>query len=63
MTYKIIQAVSEEAEELLLLQKLAYQSEAELHNNYNIPPLKQTVGEIIDQFSTHIFLIENTSTR
>jgi len=56
VTYKIIQAVSEDAEELLLLQKLAYQSEAELYNNYDIPPLKQTVGEIIDQFSTHIFL-------
>ena len=56
MNYEIIRAVSNDAEELLLLQKLAYQSEAELYNNYDIPPLKQTVDEIIDQFSTHIFL-------
>lgn len=56
MNYKIIQAVPKDAEELLKVQRLAYQSEAELYNNFEIPPLKQTLSEIMVQFSTHIFL-------
>ena len=38
------------------MQKLAYQSEAERYGNYDIPPLKQTIAEIREQFKTHIFL-------
>ena len=45
-----------DAEEILDLQKLAYQSEAELYNNFDIPPLKQTIEEINDQFKNHTFL-------
>jgi len=35
---EILQATIADAEEILTLQKLAYQSEAERYSNYNIPP-------------------------
>lgn len=35
-----------DAEEILSLQKLAYKSEAELYNDFNIPPPVQTLKEI-----------------
>jgi len=53
---EILQATITDAEEILKLQKLAYQIEAERYNDYNIPPLKQTITEIKEQFKTHIFL-------
>ncbi|MGA1840350.1 MAG: GNAT family N-acetyltransferase [bacterium] len=53
---KIVQAVIDDAEEILKLQKLAYQIEAERYNDYNILPLTQTITEIKEQFKTHIFL-------
>lgn len=53
---EILQATVADAVEILTLQKLAYQSEAERYNNYDIPPLKQTVEEIKDQFKNHVFL-------
>jgi len=52
----ISRALLEDAEEILELQKLAYQSEAALYGNYDIPPLTQTVDDIRSQFKTHIFL-------
>jgi len=56
MNYKIIRAVPKDIEELLKVQRVAYKSQAELYNNYEIPPLRETSSEISDQFSTHIFL-------
>jgi ribosomal protein S18 acetylase RimI-like enzyme len=56
MVYEIILAIPADAEELLKVQRLAYRSEAELYNNFDISPLKQTLAEISDQFATHIFL-------
>ena len=56
MNYKIIQAVPKDTEELLQVQRGAYKSQAELYNNYDIPPIRETAREISDQFSTHIFL-------
>ncbi|MBN1888915.1 MAG: GNAT family N-acetyltransferase [Thermoflexales bacterium] len=35
-----------DAHAILDLQKLAYQSEAALHGDYSIPPLRQTLGEM-----------------
>lgn len=52
----IIQAIPEDAIEILALQKLAYQSEAKIYNDWTIPPLLQTVEEIRDEFNTHVFL-------
>ena len=45
-----------DASELLKLQKLAYQSEALIYNNYRIPPLIQTIEEVEDKFEDHIYL-------
>jgi ribosomal protein S18 acetylase RimI-like enzyme len=53
---KIFQAFVEDAEEILSLQKLAFRSEAELYNDNNIAPLKQTLNEIQAEFKTHVFL-------
>jgi quercetin dioxygenase-like cupin family protein len=55
-TLKIQKATATDSENILEVQKLAYQSEAERYNDYNIPPLKQTIDELKRQFKTHIFL-------
>lgn len=56
MTFSIIQAKSDDAEEILDLQKLAYQSEAILYNDWTIPPLTQTIDEIECEFENKFFL-------
>ena len=48
-------AAVEDAEQILRLQKMAYQSEAEIYHNYNIPPLTQTISEIKEEFHTRTF--------
>ncbi|HSD56589.1 MAG TPA: GNAT family N-acetyltransferase [Methanotrichaceae archaeon] len=53
---EISQATLEDAVEILALQKLAYQSEARIYNDWTIPPLLQTAKEIKDEFNTHVFL-------
>ncbi|MBU0485324.1 MAG: GNAT family N-acetyltransferase [Proteobacteria bacterium] len=53
---QISQASIVDTQEILDLQKLAYQSEAELYDNYDIPPLTQKVEEINAQFKDHILL-------
>ena len=45
-----------DAEEILSLQKLAYLSEAEIYNNYDIAPLKQTLKELINEISNKYVL-------
>jgi GNAT superfamily N-acetyltransferase len=52
----IMQANVEDAEEILNLQKLAYQREAEIYNDYTIPPLTQSIWDIEAEFESHIFL-------
>lgn len=52
----IERAILSDADEILSLQKLAYISEAEIYNDYNIPPLLQTKNEIIDDFNNQIIL-------
>lgn len=52
----IFRATPDNATEILALQKLAYQSEARIYNDWNIPPLLQTIEEIQDEFKTHMFL-------
>jgi phosphoribosylanthranilate isomerase/ribosomal protein S18 acetylase RimI-like enzyme len=46
----------EDAAEILALQKLAYRSEAELNQDFSIPPLIQTRAEIESEFSDKRFL-------
>jgi N-acetylglutamate synthase-like GNAT family acetyltransferase len=55
-THNILEASLEDAREILDLQKLAYQSEAAIWNDYSIPPLTQTLEEVCAQFRDHIFL-------
>jgi len=45
-------ATVEEAEETLSLQRLAYQSEAELYNDWSIPPLTQTLESLQGELSS-----------
>ena len=49
--------------EILALQKLAYQSEAELYDDFSIPPLTQTIEGIEGDFRNHLFLKATISTR
>ena len=52
----IDRATVADAEEILSLQKLAYRSEAEIYNDFNIPPLLQTPEEIKKDFENQTFL-------
>jgi ribosomal protein S18 acetylase RimI-like enzyme len=45
-----------DAEQILALQKLAYISEAIICNDFNIPPLLQTIEELKKDFQDHTFL-------
>jgi hypothetical protein len=53
---EITRASQEDAELILHLQIHAYLSEAEIYNNYSIPPLIQTLKEIKQEFSQQVFL-------
>ena len=45
-----------DAEEILTLQKLAYRSEAEIYDDFHIPPLVQTLKSIEKDFGNQFFL-------
>ena len=46
----IEKAQKEDLKEILELQYLAYQSEAKLFGDMDIPPLKQTIEEVVEEF-------------
>jgi ech hydrogenase subunit C len=48
-------ALPEDAAEVLALQKLAYQSEAEIYHDFNIAPLVQTLDEMKEDFKKMTF--------
>jgi phosphoribosylanthranilate isomerase len=52
-----------DAADILALQKLAYQSEAELNQDFSIPPLTQTQVEIESEFAFKHFLKATTEAR
>ena len=52
----IEQGSIEDAAEVPALQKLAYQSEAEIYNDFSLPPLTQTLKHIKTDFETQLFL-------
>ena len=52
----IVQAGPEDAVEILALQKLAHQAEAELYDDWTIPPLTQSLSEIEAEFEGKTFL-------
>ncbi|MGJ9459221.1 GNAT family N-acetyltransferase [Oceanobacillus sp. CF4.6] len=52
----IERATKEDANEILEIQKLAYISEAELYNNYDIMPLKEDIETVIESFDKNVVL-------
>jgi ribosomal protein S18 acetylase RimI-like enzyme len=52
----IERATLPDAEEILSLQKLAYRNEAEIYNDFSIPPLLQTLEEVRKDFENQVFL-------
>lgn len=52
---EMMQAGSNDLQNILDLQYLAYQSEARLLNNWEIPPLKQTYQDIVKESVNHTF--------
>lgn len=52
----IKKAGEDDLKEILDLQYIAYQSEAKLFNSTDIPPLKQTIDEVYDEFNKGIIL-------
>ncbi len=47
---EILDATIADAPEILSLQKLSYLSEAQIYDDYDIPPLTQTLGELKADF-------------
>lgn len=45
-----------DAEAILQLQRAAYQSEAKLYNDFEIPPLTETLSQLRALFASHVFL-------
>ena len=52
----IVKADYKDLQEILRLQYLAYQSEAALFGSKDIPPLKQTIDEVIAEYSEGVIL-------
>ncbi|GAF21592.1 histone acetyltransferase HPA2 [Bacillus sp. JCM 19047] len=53
---QVVKATFEDAETILALQKVAYQSEAALYNDYTILPLHETIENAQEAFSSHLIL-------
>lgn len=49
----IEQAATIDAAEILALQKLAYVSEAEIYDDFDIQPMTQTLDELVREFASH----------
>ena len=52
----IEKATVSDAKKLLALQKLAYRSEAEIYNDFSLPPLVQTLEGLEKDFKHQLFL-------
>ena len=53
---EIRQATAADARTILDLQKVCYRSEAELYNDFSIPPLMQTVEELTEEICRNLVL-------
>ncbi|MBM7839320.1 N-acetylglutamate synthase-like GNAT family acetyltransferase [Alkalihalobacillus xiaoxiensis] len=56
MTIEIKEATLQDARAILELQKIAYQSEAELYKDYSILPLHETVEDVERAFTKNVVL-------
>lgn len=52
----ISDASTKDADAILVLQKLAYQSEAKLYNDWSLPPLTQSIESLLEEFTKSIVL-------
>lgn len=52
----IVKAGQDDLQEILDLQYLAYQSEAKLFNDPNIPPLRQTLDDLRNEYQKGVIL-------
>jgi GNAT superfamily N-acetyltransferase len=52
----VTKATVEDAEQILALQRLAYRSEAELYNDFSLPPLGETLAQMQAEFGRSVFL-------
>jgi hypothetical protein len=61
MVISIAAAASSDAAEILALQKAACQSEATLYDDWTIPPLTQTLSQLVAEFDRKVLLkaVEN----
>ncbi|WP_174493275.1 GNAT family N-acetyltransferase [Acinetobacter sp. Marseille-Q1623] len=57
MNIEICEAEIIDAQYILELQKVAYQSEAKLYQDWTIPPLTQTLLELEAEFTSHVILV------
>ena len=55
-TVTISRAASSDAEAILVLQKLAYQSEARLYDDWSLPPLTQDIASLREEFRASLVL-------
>lgn len=53
---KILRAELNDLPDILALQKKAFTLPAKIYDNYNIPPLTETLEEMQEIYRTHIFL-------
>ena len=53
---EIALASVEDAAEILAVQKLAYQSEAQIYDDFALPPLLETLEDLRSQFASKLFL-------
>ena len=56
MNLVIARASKADAEEILVLQRLAYESEARAYGDWNLPPLTQTIEELRQEFADSLVL-------
>ena len=55
-TFDVDVARLEDADEILAVQKQAFMEEAEMYDDFHIPPLTETLEEVRSKFQTHVFL-------
>lgn len=53
---RIEKAQLDDLQEILKLQYLSYQSEADLFGTKDIPPLKQTISEVVEEYKSGLIL-------
>jgi ribosomal protein S18 acetylase RimI-like enzyme len=52
----VSRATALDAEEILALQKIVYQNEAEMYDDWTLTPLKQTLAEMRTDFESKVFI-------